>query len=69
MLTIELGMGQANQRLLPSFVYPQRHIRIEIPFGNNQWIGARGKRSCSVLQSNGSCLLAERVVDSDRGPD
>jgi hypothetical protein len=38
MLTIELGMGQANQKLLPSFVYPQRHSRIEIPFGEiNGW--------------------------------
>jgi hypothetical protein len=53
MLTTELGMGQANQKLLPSFVYPRRHSRIEIPFGENQWVGARGKRPYSMLQSNG----------------
>jgi hypothetical protein len=53
MLTTELGMGQVNQKLLPSFIYPQRHSRIKIPFGENHWVGARGKRLCSVLQSNG----------------
>jgi hypothetical protein len=53
MLTTELGMGHANQMILPSFVYPRRHGRIEIPFGENQWVGAHGKHPYSVLQING----------------
>jgi hypothetical protein len=46
-------MGQANQKLFPSFVYPWRHNRIEIPFEENQWVVARGKGPYSVLQCNG----------------
>jgi hypothetical protein len=50
---MELGMGQANQKLLPTSIYPLRHSWIEIPFGENQWVGARGKRPYSMLHSNG----------------
>lgn len=43
-------MGQANQKLLLSSVYPRRRSHIEIPFKENELMGAHGKRPYTVYR-------------------
>jgi hypothetical protein len=57
-------MGQASQKLLPSFVYLRGHSQIDFPFEECRWMGAHGKHPYFVLQSNDYSILAEMAIDS-----